>query len=394
MQDYYSLFSRTVRDLKPSGIRKFFGIAAEIPDVISLGVGEPDFVTPLAIRQAGIASLEQGHTKYTANSGLKELQQSVSAYLARRFDMRYNPEQVLVTVGGSEAIDLAIRAFVNPGDEVLIPEPSFVAYDAITRMTHGAPVPIVTKAEDDFRLTPQALKAAITPKTKMLIFPYPCNPTGGVMRREHMQEIADIIRDADIMVLSDEIYAELTYAGERHVSFSTLPGMYERTIVVSGFSKAYAMTGWRLGYVCAPQPVVDIMSRIHQYALMCAPTTAQYAAIEALKPGCDAEVAAMCASYNDRRKMMVERLNAMGLNCFDPHGAFYVFPSIKSTGMTSLEFCEALLQSKKVALVPGDAFGDSGEGYVRICYCYSVEHLTQAMDRTEQFLKELQSACG
>ena len=389
MQDYYNLFSKTVRDQKPSGIRRFFGIAAEIPDVISLGVGEPDFMTPLSIRKAGIASLEEGKTKYTANAGMKELQVSVSSYLKRRFEMEYQPSQVLVTVGGSEGIDLALRAFINPGDEVLIPQPSFVAYEPITQMMHGVPVTIETKAEDDFRLTPQALKAAITPKTKMLVFPYPCNPTGGVMRREHMEEIAEVLRGTDIMVLSDEIYAELTYSGERHVSITTLPGMYERTIMVGGFSKAYAMTGWRLGYVCAPQPVVDMMCRIHQYALMCAPATAQYAAIQALKPECDAEVEAMCASYDKRRKMLVERLNGMGLSCFDPHGAFYVFPSIKSTGMKSLEFCEKLLAAKKVALVPGDAFGDSGEGFVRICYCYSVEHLNEAMSRLEQFLKEI-----
>ena len=388
MQDYYNLFSNVVKDLKPSGIRRFFGIAAEIPDIISLGVGEPDFMTPLPIRKAGIEALERGYTKYTANAGMKELQESVCAYLERRFSMNYKPSQVLVTVGGSEGIDLALRAFVNPGDEILIPEPSFVAYDAIARITHGVPVPIVTKAEDDFRLTPQALRAAITPKTKMLVFPFPNNPTGGVMRREHMEEIAAILRDTNILVLSDEIYAELTYAGDTHVSISTLPSMYERTILVGGFSKAYAMTGWRLGYVCAPQPIVDMMGRIHQYALMCAPTTAQYAAIEALKPESDKEIAAMCASYDKRRRMVVERLNKMGLSCFDPHGAFYVFPSIQSTGMTSLQFCEALLE-KKVALVPGDAFGESGEGYIRICYCYSVEHLTEAMNRVEQFLGEL-----
>ena len=345
MQDYYNLFAKTVRDIKPSGIRRFFGIAAEIPDVISLGVGEPDFMTPLSIRKAGIASLEQGQTKYTANAGLKELQVGVSAYLKRRFDMHYDPQQVLITVGGSEGIDLALRAFINPGDEVLIPEPSFVAYDAITRMTHGTPVTIVTKAEDDFRLTPEALKAAITPKTKMLVFPFPNNPTGGVMRRKHIEEIAEVLRGTDIIVLSDEIYAELTYAGDPHVSISTFPGMYERTIIVGGFSKSYAMTGWRLGYVCAPQQITDMMCRIHQYALMCAPTTAQYAAIEALKPESDAEIAAMCASYDKRRRMVVDRLNAMGLRCFDPNGAFYVFPSIQKTGMKSLAFCEALLRS-------------------------------------------------
>ena len=389
MQDYYNLFSKTVRDQKPSGIRRFFGIAAEIPDVISLGVGEPDFMTPMSIRKAGIASLEDGKTKYTANAGIKELQQGVTDYLKRRFKLEYKPEQVCVTVGGSEGIDIALRAFINPGDEVLIPQPSFVAYEPITQMIHGVPVTIETKAEDDFRLTAAALKAAITPKTKMLVFPYPCNPTGGVMRREHMEEIAEVLRGTDIMVLSDEIYAELTYGGRPHESIISLPGMYERTILVGGFSKAYAMTGWRLGYVCAPQPVVDMMCRIHQYALMCAPTTAQYAAIQALKPECDAEIAAMCASYDERRKMLVGRLNAMGLSCFDPHGAFYAFPSIQSTGMKSLEFCEKLLAAKKVALVPGDAFGECGEGFVRICYCYSVEHITEALNRIEAFLKEI-----
>ena len=389
MRDYYDLFSKVVRDVKPSGIRRFFGIAAEIPDVISLGVGEPDFATPLSVRQAGITSLEAGQTTYTANAGIRELQQSISAYLKRRFDMHYNPDQALVTVGGSEGIDLAIRAFVEPGDEVLIPEPCFVAFDALVRFNNGIPVPIVTKAEDEFRLTPEALRAAITPKTKMLIFSYPTNPTGGVMRREHMEEIAAVLRETDIIVLSDEIYAEFTYAGDEHVSISTLPGMYERTILVGGFSKAYAMTGWRLGYVCAPQPITDMMGRIHQYALMCAPTTSQNAAIEALKPHNDAEVAKMREAYDQRRKMMVTRLNAMGLTCFDPHGAFYLFPSIQSTGMTSMEFCEALLNAKKVALIPGNAFGACGEGYVRICYCYSIEHLTEAMDRTEQFLKEI-----
>jgi len=390
MREYHDLFSKVVRDVKPSGIRRFFGIAAEIPDVISLGVGEPDFMTPLSIRQAGIASLEAGQTTYTANAGIRELQQSISAYLKRRFDMHYNPDQTLVTVGGSEGIDLAIRAFVEPGDEVLIPEPCFVAFDALVRFNNGIPVPIVTKAEDDFRLTPQALRAAITPKTKLLVFPYPTNPTGGVMRCGHLEEIAAVLRDTDIIVLSDEIYAEFTYAGDEHVSISTLPGMYERTILVGGFSKAYAMTGWRLGYVCAPRPITDMLNKIHQYALMCAPTTSQNAAIEALKPQNDAEVAKMRASYDERRKIVVDRLNAMGLDCFDPHGAFYVFPSIKSTGMTSMEFCEALLKAKKVAMIPGDAFGACGEGYVRICYCYSIEQLTKAMDRTEQFLKEIQ----
>ncbi|MCL2578921.1 MAG: aminotransferase class I/II-fold pyridoxal phosphate-dependent enzyme [Oscillospiraceae bacterium] len=390
MLNYDNLYANTVKNLKPSGIRRFFGIAAEIPDVISLGVGEPDFVTPQAIRDAGIASLKAGETKYTANAGLKEVQAGVSGYLKRRFDLDYDPSQVLVTVGASEGIDLALRAFINPGDEVLIPEPSFVAYDAMTRINHGVPVSIVTKEEDEFRLTPAALKAAITPKTKMLIFPYPCNPTGGVMRREHMLEIAEVLKDTDILVLSDEIYAELTYGGIPHVSFAAIPGMYDRTILVNGFSKAYAMTGWRLGYLTGCKEAVDMMCKIHQYALMTAPTTAQYAAIAALKPECDAEIAAMCASYDERRKMLISRLNGMGLQCFMPDGAFYAFPSIQKTGMKSLEFCEALLRSKKVALVPGDAFGECGEGFIRVCYCYATEHLVEALNRMEAFLKEIE----
>ncbi|MDL2232618.1 aminotransferase class I/II-fold pyridoxal phosphate-dependent enzyme [Ruminococcaceae bacterium OttesenSCG-928-L11] len=385
--EYQNLFSRTAAALKPSGIRKFFSLAAEMEDVISLGVGEPDFKTPWVIRKAGIDSLDRGRTWYTANSGLAALQQEITRYLDRRFRLEYEPSQVLVTVGGSEAIDLTIRAFVNPGDEVLLPEPSFVAYAAIVELCGGVVVPLVTKAEDDFRLTADALRAAITDKTKLLIFPFPNNPTGGVMRREHLQEIADVLRDTDIMVLSDEIYAELTFGGKQHVSIASVnEDMKARTVLVNGFSKAYAMTGWRLGYVVAPAPVIDVIYKIHQYAIMCAPTTSQYAAIEALR-SCDGEIEKMAESYDKRRRLIVGGLNEMGLECFMPGGAFYAFPSIRSTGMASMEFCEKLLEAERVAVVPGDAFGSCGEGYVRICYAYSVEHITEALTRMRRFLK-------
>ena len=387
MIDYQQQFSQKIVGIKPSGIRRFFSLAAEMKDVISLGVGEPDFKTPWHIRKAGIDSLDRGRTWYTANTGLAELQQEICNYLSRRFDLEYEPGQVLVTVGGSEAIDLCIRAFIDPGDDVLIPEPCFVAYSPITQLCGGNAVSLVTKEEDDFRLTAEALKAAITPKTKLLIFPFPNNPTGGVMRREHLEEIAAVLDGTNIMVLSDEIYAELTY-GEKHVSIASIPGMRERTIVVNGFSKAYAMTGWRLGYAVAPQPVMDMMTKIHQFAIMCAPTTSQYAAIEALR-SCDDEIQKMAEEYNRRRRFIVDKLNAMGLHCFMPGGAFYAFPCIRSTGLTSQEFAEGLLASKKVAVVPGDAFGEPGEGFVRISYSYSVEHIREAMTRIEQFLQEL-----
>ncbi len=388
MKDYYPLFSSVSRDLKPSGIRKFFSIAEELPEVISLGVGEPDYMTPAPAREAAIRSLNEGKTKYTANAGIAELRKEITVYLKRRFGMEYAPEQTVVTVGGSEAIDLFVRAFVNPGDEVLLPEPSFVAYDAITRLAGGVPVSLVTKEEDDFRLTPEVLKAAITPKTKLLVLPYPCNPTGGIMKKADLEAIANVLRGTNIMVLSDEIYAELTYGDEKHVSISQIDGMYDRTVVVNGFSKAYAMTGWRLGFAVGPAPVIELMNRIHQYALMCAPTTAQYAAIEALRK-CDDDIAVMKADYDSRRRMVVDRLNAMGLHCFNPLGAFYVFPSIQSTGLNSQDFCNKLVYGKGVAVVPGDAFGACGDGFVRICYCYSREHLTTAMDRMEAFVQEL-----
>ena len=391
MMDYSHVLSSVVTGLKPSGIRRFFDLAAEMDDVISLGVGEPDFKTPYAIRRAGIESLEKGYTFYTANAGLMELRQEISTYLHRRFGVDYQPKtEILITVGGSEAIDGCIRALVEPGDEVLIPEPCFVCYDPLTRMAGGVPVAIPTKAENAFRLTADELRAAITPKTKLLILPYPNNPTGAVMRRRHLEEIAQVLRGTDIMVLSDEIYGELTYE-EPHVSFASIEGMQERTILVSGFSKAYAMTGWRLGYAAGPAPIIQQMTKIHQFAIMSAPTTAQYAAVKALKPECDEEIERMAVEYNMRRGLIVDSLNRMGLSCFDPQGAFYVFPSIQSTGLSSEEFCERLLRSQKVAVVPGSAFGESGEGFVRISYSYSVDHLVEALKRIERFLQELEA---
>ena len=385
--DYTKLISAGAREMRPSGIRKFFDIAAQIEGCISLGVGEPDFKTPWTIRDAGIRSLEKGRTFYTANAGLAGLRQEICTYLARRMGLSYEPAETLVTVGGSEAIDLCVRALINPGDEVIIPEPCFVCYDPITTLTGGVPVPVALKAEDEFRLTAGALSAAITPKTKLLIFPFPANPTGAVMRREDLEPIAEVLRGTDIIVLADEIYAELTYGGQ-HVSIASLPGMKERTVLVSGFSKTYAMTGWRLGYACGPRELISVMTKVHQSALMCAPTTSQYAAITALRR-CDADIEAMRDEYDMRRRMLVSRLNGMGLTCFDPQGAFYAFPSIKSTGLSSDEFCERLLHSQKVAVVPGSAFGASGEGHVRISYSYSVAHLDEALRRIENFLREL-----
>ena len=385
--DYSAVLSRCAQELRPSGIRKFFDLAATMEGVISLGVGEPDFKTPYAIRRAGIESLEKGRTWYTANAGLAELRRQIAAYLARRFSLSYTDQEILVTVGGSEAIDLCIRACLNPGEEVLIPEPSFVCYDPITRLAGGVPVPIVTRPEDGFRLTPQALEAAITPRTKVLVLPYPNNPTGAIMKEEHLESIAGILRERDILVLSDEIYAELTFEG-RHVSIASLPGMAERTVVVGGFSKAYAMTGWRLGYAAGPQEVIKVMTKLHQFAIMCAPTTSQYAAIEAMKH-CDEEIERMAIQFGMRRGLMVSSLNRMGLTCADPLGAFYVFPSIRSTGLSSDEFCQRLLEEQKVAVVPGNAFGQSGEGHVRISYSYSVEHLIEALRRIELFVEGL-----
>ncbi len=385
--NYEQLLNTTLQGLKPSGIRKFFDIAAEMEDVISLSVGEPDFATPWHIRQEGIRTLEKGRTWYSPNAGLLKLREAIADYLVRHGGNAYDPKsEVLVTVGGSEAIDLTFRALINPGDEVLVPEPSFVCYAPLTAMAGGVAVPLVTRAEDNFRLTADAVKAAITPRTKLLVLPFPNNPTGAIMAREHLEEIAAVLRGTDIMVLSDEIYGELTY-GREHVSITTLDGMRERTVLVSGFSKAFAMTGWRLGYACGPAPVMKAVTKLHQFAIMCAPTTAQYAAIEAMQNG-DAAVENMRQEYDMRRRLIVDGLNKLGLSCFEPQGAFYAFPCIRSTGMTSEEFCERLLKEKHVAVVPGNAFGDSGEGFVRISYCYSLNHITEALSRIGEFLKE------
>lgn len=385
--NYDELLAPAAKAMRPSGIRKFFDLAADMPHCISLGVGEPDFKTPWSVRDAGIRSLELGRTKYTANSGLKELRGEICNYLQRRFDLHYKEENVLVTVGGSEAIDLTIRAVVQPGDEVIIPEPCFVCYEPITQLTGGVPVHIATRAEDQFRLTADQLRAAITPRTKLLIFPYPNNPTGAVMSAAEMEEIAAVLRETNVLVLSDEIYSELTYGLDRHVSIASLPGMAERTIVVNGFSKSYAMTGWRLGYAAGPAPLVKVMTKIHQSCIMSAPTTSQYAAITALRQ-CDDQIEMMRDEYNRRRRYVVKSLNDMGLTCFEPRGAFYVFPSIQISGLSSEEFCERLLKEKEVAIIPGSAFGACGDGYARISYAYSVDHLQTAMHRIRAFLQE------
>lgn len=388
--DYSKKLNSKAVALKPSGIRKFFDITEQMENVISLGVGEPDFQTPWHIRHAGIESLEKGKTRYTANRGMEPLRKEIAAYTKRRFSLTYDPSEILVTVGGSEAIDLAVRALIEPGDEVLIPQPSFVCYEPITQLAGGTPVFIELKSDNRFVLTPQQLEEKITDKTKVLILPYPCNPTGGIMKKSDLEKIAPIIEKYDLMVISDEIYAELTYSGQRHISIAEIDGMWERTIIVSGFSKAYSMTGWRLGYALAPAPITALMTKIHQFAIMSAPTTSQYAAIDALKNG-DDDIKKMVDEYDTRRRLVVDGFNKIGLTCFEPLGAFYVFPCIKSTGLTSEEFCEKLLYSKKVAMVPGNAFGDCGEGFVRVSYCYSVEHLKQALKRTAEFIEELKS---
>lgn len=392
MIDYSKILNPTVvNDIKPSGIRRFFDIAASMDDVISLGVGEPDFPTPWHIRRAGIKSLEESKTRYTSNSGLLELRQEISAYMSRRYGVHYDPKaEILVTVGGSEGIDAAIRAIVGSGDEVIIPQPSFVCYEPIVRLAGGTPVIVELKAENDFRLTADQLKNAITEKTKLLIFPFPCNPTGAIMEREDLEAVAEVLRDTNIVVLSDEIYSELTYGERAHVSISSIKGMQERCVVINGFSKTYSMTGWRMGYACGPAPVISQMTKIHQFAIMSAPTTSQYAAVEALKNG-DEDVAAMVEEYDMRRRLMVSGFNGLGLDCFEPKGAFYCFPCIKITGMSSEEFCEKLLFSKKVAVVPGSAFGDCGEGFIRVSYCYSTEHIKEALARIGEFLDELES---
>ena len=388
MMDYSKILNKTVQEIPPSGIRRFFDIAAEMDDVISLGVGEPDFVTPWTVREAGIYSLEKGRTHYTANAGILELRQECADYVKRKYHVDYNyKEEVLITVGGSEAIDLMIRAILEPGEEVLVPEPSFVCYKPCTALAGGVAVPIETKEEDEFRLTPEALKAKITDKTKILILPFPNNPTGAIMSRADLEAIADVLRDTDIMVLSDEIYSELTYSDEPHTSFASLPGMKERTILVNGFSKTFAMTGWRMGYAMGPAPIIKMMTKIHQFGIMSAPTTSQYAAIEALK-NCDNEVEEMRKEYNYRRRMIVDGFRNMGLSCFEPLGAFYVFPCIKSLGMTSEEFCMKLLEEEKVAVVPGHAFGESGEGFIRCSYAYSAEKIQEALERIENFVKK------
>ena len=388
MMDYSKVLNKTVCSIPPSGIRRFFDVAAEMEDVISLGVGEPDFITPWAIREAGIYSLEKGRTYYTANAGLSELRSECAAYMKRKYGVSYNPQdEILITVGGSEAIDLMIRAIVEPGDEVLVPEPSFVCYNPCTALAGGTVVPIETYEKDAFRLLPEQLKEKITDKTKLLVLPYPNNPTGGVMSRADLEAIADVLRGTDIMVLSDEIYAELRYGEEKHTPFSAIEGMHERTVVVNGFSKAFAMTGWRLGYAMGPAPIIQMMTKIHQYGIMSSPTTSQYAAIEALK-SCDADVENMCTEYNYRRRLIVDGFRNMGLSCFEPLGAFYVFPCIKSLGMTSEEFCMKLLEEQKVAVVPGPAFGESGEGFIRCSYAYSVENIQEALNRIKEFVEK------
>ena len=386
--DYDRILPRSIVDMPSSGIRKFFDILDSMTDVTALTVGQPDFVTPWKIREAGIESLETGKTYYTSNSGTLELRREISNYMNRRFDLHYDPaHEVVVTVGGSEAIDVAMRTLLQPGDEVIIPTPCFVCYEPLCKMTGAVPVIVETRNEDRFKLTPELLESAITEKTKMLVLAYPNNPTGAIMDEEDLEKIAKILREKQIIVLSDEIYAELTY-GRRHVSMASLPEMWERTVVVSGFSKAYAMTGWRLGYICAPAPLAMQMLKIHQYAIMCAPTTAQLAAITALRD-CDEDVAAMTAEYDRRRRLIYNGLHDIGIESFEPEGAFYIYPNIGKFGLTSEAFCEKLLYEHKCAIVPGVAFGAAGEGFARISYAYSVKHINQALERMEAFIKTL-----
>ncbi|MBN1065768.1 aminotransferase class I/II-fold pyridoxal phosphate-dependent enzyme [Clostridium botulinum] len=383
-----NMIKKNVREMPPSGIRKYFDMINEMEGVISLGVGEPDFVTPWNVREAGIYSLEKGHTHYSSNAGFIELRHEISKYLYRRFNLSYNPtDEIIVTVGGSEGIDIALRALVGPGDEVIIPEPSFVAYKGCTTFTGATPKVINLRAEDEFKLTPELLEEAITPKTKVVIIPFPNNPTGAIMTREELTKIIEVLKDKDIIVISDEIYAELCY-DEEHVSIASFPEMRDKTLVINGFSKAYAMTGWRLGYLCGHPTLIDAMKKIHQYAIMCSPTTAQYAAIEAMKNG-DKNVQTMVREYNRRRRVLVDGFRKMGLDCFEPLGAFYVFPSIKSTGMTSDEFCEQLLINEKVLTVPGNAFGDCGEGFIRACYASSMDNIMEALKRIERFIDKI-----
>ena len=387
--NYQSLLNENVVAIKPSGIRRFFDIANEMENVISLSIGEPDFSTPWHVREKGIDTLQKGKTWYSPNRGFMELREEISKWLARKYGVSYVPKKnVLVTVGGSEAIDLCLRSVLRPGDEVLIPEPSFVCYMPLTQMAGGVPVSIPTKAENQFRVTAEEIRAKLTPRTKLLILPFPNNPTGAVMRREHLEAVAEVVREQNLLVLSDEIYSELTYGKERHVSFAAIEGMQERTVIVNGFSKTFAMTGWRLGYAVGPEEIIGPMTKLHQYAVMCAPTTAQYAAIEALRNG-DEDIETMRNEYDMRRRLITDGLNKMGLPCFEPEGAFYVFPCIRSTGLTSEQFCEKLLYAEHVAVVPGNAFGESGEGFVRISYSYSIKHITEALRRIRRFLDEL-----
>lgn len=386
--DYERLIAPAAKAMRPSGIRKFFDLAAEMPECISLGVGEPDFKTPWSVREAGIESLEHGRTRYTSNAGLKELRAEITRYLARRMNLHYEPSQVLVTVGGSEAIDMCIRTLVQPGDEVIIPEPCFVCYEPITTLSGGVPVHVACRQEDEFRLKVDALKAAITPKTKLVIMPFPNNPTGAVMEREDLEAVAEVLRGTNIMVLSDEIYAELNYGLRPHVSIASLPDMAERTIVVNGFSKSHAMTGWRMGYVCGPAPILQQMLKLHQFGIMSAPTTSQYAAIEAMRNG-DVDIEKMRDEYDGRRRYLVEGLRRIGLPCFEPKGAFYVFPDIRGTGLTSDEFCERFLMEEKVAVISGAAFGPGGEGFIRCCYATSMKDIAEALTRMDNFLTNL-----
>lgn len=389
MIDYSKVINEKIKNIKPSGIRKFFDIASEMENVISLSIGEPDFKTPWHVREAGIASLEQGNTKYTSNKGLTKLRKEICTFFERKYNVQYNAEEeCLVTVGGSEAIDLAMRTLINEGDEVLIPQPCFVCYDPLVQMADGISVAVETREDDNFKLTPKLLEKMITPKSKLLVLPYPNNPTGAIMEKEELEKIAEVVLKHNLFVISDEIYAELTYNNKRHVSFASIEGMRERTVVVSGFSKAYSMTGWRLGYSLAPTEITDMMTKLHQFAIMSAPTTAQYAAIEALKNG-DRDIEKMRDEYDMRRRLVVKRFREMGFSCFEPEGAFYVFPCIKSTGLSSEEFCMKLLHSKSVAVVPGNAFGECGEGFIRVSYSFSIRHINEALDRMEEFLKEL-----
>lgn len=388
MIEYEKILTKTIQGISPSGIRKFFDVVATMPDAISLGVGEPDFVTPWSIREAGIYSLEKGRTHYTANAGLLELREEICAYTNRKYGVSYDPKsEVLVTVGGSEAIDLAIRCLVSDGDEVIIPEPCFVCYKPCTVMAGGVPVTVETKEEDGFRLLPEQLKNAITDKTKLLILPFPNNPTGGIMSKSDLEAIAEVLKGTNIIVLSDEIYGELIYNADGHTTFSAIDGMRERTIVVNGFSKAFAMTGWRLGYALGPAPIIKSMIKMHQYCIMSSPTTSQFAAIEALR-SCDNDVERMRQEYNYRRRFIVDGFRNMGLSCFEPLGAFYAFPCIKSLGMTSEEFATLLLKEEKVAVVPGNAFGESGEGFIRCSYAYSIDNIEEALSRISRFVEK------